>query len=88
MTSQTATAKPYSVKKMEPQTVLREVRLSSGVVVSYRTPGYVTWAVVIAEAVVFAHGKPEIFDRKGVAELEADYLNREAEREDAKEPQS
>lgn len=82
MTSQTATAKPYSVKRMEKGTVLSEVVLASGLIASIRTPGRVTWAVAIAgKGIIFENDRPIIFDRRNVAELEADYLNRKAEQD-------
>ncbi len=72
---------PYSVRKLEPQTVLREVTLGNGTIVSMCTPDHVTWAVVIGGQGILWDGRdtPVIFHRKGVAELEAAHFNRIAE---------
>jgi hypothetical protein len=75
-------ASGYSVRKLEPETVLEEAELEGGRTVGFKSPNRVSYAVVDAQGKVvktkniLTHkDQYEIYPQKGTAQRVADSMN-------------
>jgi len=80
------TASQFSVKRLEPETVLSSVELSGGRTVGYKSPKRISFAVVDADGNVLSTKNPvsgkqdfEVYPNKNTAEQVAAYYNLKAQ---------
>ena len=67
----------FSVKRLEPETILSNVELPCGIALGKKTPKAVTFGVVDDQGIVVksSRGQYEIYPRRWLAEKAATHLN-------------